>query len=113
MMRRDCLIRHLVTLLLPPVAECVVLSCMGIELAQWWPVGRWGVALVLASYMSSSGLKKKSLNRSGAMAVRVYLVDVSKRCTRWAAKATAVRCTYPRGNTYVACRLWLPHSYFG
>ncbi|CAM9511862.1 unnamed protein product, partial [Ectocarpus sp. 8 AP-2014] len=41
---------------------------MGIELAQWWPLGRWGVALVLASYMSVSGLKKKSLNRSGAMA---------------------------------------------
>ncbi|CAM9913702.1 unnamed protein product [Ectocarpus sp. 12 AP-2014] len=41
---------------------------MGIDLAQWWPLGRWGVALVIASYMSVSGLKKKSLNRSGAMA---------------------------------------------
>lgn len=36
----------------------------------WWDVGRWGVAVLLASYIGASGLKKKSLNKSGAIAVR-------------------------------------------
>lgn len=38
--------------------------------ALWWPLGRWGVAILLASYIGASGLKKKSLNKSGAVAVR-------------------------------------------
>lgn len=36
----------------------------------WWEVGRWGVALLLASYIGANGLKKKSLKKSGAIAVR-------------------------------------------
>ncbi|CAM9412620.1 unnamed protein product [Laminaria digitata] len=33
-----------------------------------WDVGRWGVAVLLVSYIGASGLKKKSLNKSGAIA---------------------------------------------
>lgn len=36
----------------------------------WWPIGRWGVAFFLASYIGVSGLKKNSLDKSGAIAVR-------------------------------------------
>lgn len=36
---------------------------------QWWPLGRWILAFVLATYLGFSGLKKKSLSRSGAIAV--------------------------------------------
>eukprot|EP00904_Undaria_pinnatifida_P007249 jgi/Undpi1/3654/HiC_scaffold_16.g07024.m1 len=36
--------------------------------SAWWTVGRWGVAVLLASYIGVSGFKKKSLNKGGAIA---------------------------------------------
>ncbi|CAM9178752.1 unnamed protein product [Scytosiphon promiscuus] len=41
---------------------------MGSAVDESWPLMRWGVAVVLASYIGFSGLKKKSLNESGAIA---------------------------------------------
>ncbi|CAN0187332.1 unnamed protein product, partial [Hapterophycus canaliculatus] len=41
---------------------------MGGATADSWPLARWGVAVVLATYIGVNGLKKKSLNKSGAIA---------------------------------------------
>ncbi|CAM9679428.1 unnamed protein product [Pylaiella littoralis] len=41
---------------------------MGTALEDWWVLGRWGLAVGLASYIGIGGLKKKSLNKSGAIA---------------------------------------------
>lgn len=41
-----------------------------VAMGDWWPLGRWALAAVLASYIGIGGLKKKSLNKSGAIAVR-------------------------------------------
>lgn len=48
-------------------------AAMGAAMADFWPLMRWVVAIVLASYIGVSGLKKKSLNKSGAIAVRDYI----------------------------------------
>lgn len=60
-------------LLLPDIFA----SCCKAEdtayLGMWdaWPLIRWVLAAILATYIGVNGLKKKSLNRSGAIAVRV------------------------------------------
>lgn len=43
----------------------------GTMIEDWWTLGRWAIAVVLAGYIGISGLKKKSLDRSGAIAVCV------------------------------------------
>lgn len=63
-----------------PGSLCNLECIMATAVANCWPFGRWGVAAVLASYIGFGGLKKKSLSKSGAIAVSF---EKMRRNRRW------------------------------